>query len=152
MPTPYFYLPRGLWLFFLCFLFLLLIAFWLPLQLITFLCLLMLKLTLYVRSSPTLPWSPSIKQGLPSLIFIITYSLSHLCHDECLHCYGHPKIARKSSDHLGLSKLSKLGIVWIYHIFSSLPFTTNIINVMFLNLHGHYVRWSINTLTSYVSK
>ena len=44
----------------------------------------------------------------PHESFTIACFLSHLCHDECLHCCGHPKIARKSSGHSSLSKLPKL--------------------------------------------
>lgn len=34
-------------------------------------------------------------------------------------------------------------MIWT-HIFSGLPFAMNIINSIFFNLHGSYVRWGFN--------
>lgn len=139
MPTPHLYHPHASWLSFLCFLHIFHPT--LSILIFTLLCLLMLKLSLNVPSS--LPWSLSIKQCLLSVIFTITGSLSHLFHNEYLHCCGYPKIASKSCGHSGLFKLPRRGVVWTYHIFSILPFPTNVINIIF-NLHGNSVRWGIN--------
>ena len=84
-------------------------------------------------------WPHSIKQ-FSFLIFAVTCSLSRWFHDECLHCYGHPEIASRSGGHSGLSKLLKFVIVWIYHIFTNLLFTTSSINIIFFNFHSNYMR------------